>query len=46
MKNLRLTFRTVSKNLKKDEGESSPHLFASTSRLFERNINFSICYVF
>jgi hypothetical protein len=38
-------FGTCSKELKKDESESSPHLVASTSRLFERNVNFSICYV-
>jgi hypothetical protein len=33
-----LLFDTCSNKLKKDENESSPHLVASTLRLFEKKI--------
>jgi hypothetical protein len=38
-KNWVLFFYTCSKKLKEDESELSPHLVASTSRLFERLIS-------
>jgi hypothetical protein len=44
MKKCVLLFGTCSKKLKKDESESSPHLVASTSRLFEINFNFIMYY--